>query len=130
MHMEQIVWAVIAWIFLNVIVKLFVNSFERLYKAKIDEIVKKIPGTSKKVLAQFIRIILIWFFAPVFFVSIFIPSKYRHKSIFSDIYFLRKFLLERNFVERIPFLFYVLSHLAALLFADFTKYDPKRLNKK
>ena len=128
--MNEIVWAVIAWVFLNVVVKLFVNSLERLYKGKIDELVKKAPGAVKQFLAQVIRYILVLFFAPLLLLSVLIPQKYRGSYVISDIYFLREFLLKKDFSKRSAFLFYLMSHPHVLFFTkDLREHHSKYLSK-
>ena len=95
-----ILWIVLGWIFLHVIVKLFVNSIERIYKNKIDNVVLKIHSTTKIIFIQIIRILMIIFYAPIIIISFFIPhNNYRLSFfiVFRDSVFSKKFPLRLAF---------------------------------
>lgn len=69
--MINLVYIILGWIFLNVVVKLFVNSIERVYKERIDSAVSMIPNLLSW--SNLVRLIFIIFFLPVLFLS-FLPK--------------------------------------------------------
>jgi hypothetical protein len=69
--MFKIEWLciVISWVFINVIVKLLVNSLERVFKDRIDEAVKKSPIFLKFFFVEFFRILFVIFLLPTIILS-------------------------------------------------------------
>jgi len=125
--METYIWIAISWIFLNIIVKLFVNSIERIFKDKIDNTILKIPSASKIILAQVIRLLLVVFFAPILVISFFIPSKYQNKIMISDFIFLNKLLLSKGFASKLPFIVFVVTHPKLWIYPDAYQNEIKLL---
>jgi len=107
-------WIAVGWLFLNVIVKLLVNSFERIYKDRINDILLKTPGFLVFSLVEALRILFILFFLPtITLVSIF-PNRVEWQSI-QEIKSTFDFILSKRRFHRVsPLMFYLFLHPLAL----------------
>ena len=64
MKIETIIYIVIGWIFLNALIPLLINSFERLYQSQIDLLVKGLISTVKFIFWKLIHFLLFILFIP------------------------------------------------------------------
>ena len=58
MNTEVIVYIVLTWLSLNVVVPLFVNSIDRLYKKRIDSLVQGSASLTRRLFFFLVRILL------------------------------------------------------------------------
>ena len=113
-------YIIAGWIFLNVLVKLFVNSFERIFKDKIDESVKRAPAVISSFLIEIIRIVFIFLCLPYFIVKL-IPLSISNKFIQGIRYTTDILLSKRGFRNIFPFI--VLSFVHPLAWFSFRRQD-------
>jgi hypothetical protein len=106
-------YIIAGWIFLNVIVKLFVNSFERIFKERIDESVKKAPSVMRNFFIEIIRIIFIALCLPYFIVKL-IPLSISNRFIEEIRNTTDIMLSKRGFRNLFPFFVLLLVHPSAL----------------
>jgi len=104
------IWLAISWFLLNVVIKLFVNSIERIIKDKIDEKVKQIPITTRTVVVELMRYLFVVILLPIVIVS----KLFHNPSRFG---FIREFQSTINFIlskkrfHRVsPIMFYSVTH--------------------
>ena len=119
------VWIVVAWILLNVVVKLFVNSLERVLKDKIDLVVRRSPIFLLLALVEILRYISIIWFLPAIIVIELLP---RRVVDFLGLNLLKESLFSRKrFYKAVSLVPYVLRH-PLLLFR--VNPVPKRIDHK
>lgn len=108
------IWIIIGWIFLNVIVKLFVNSIERIYKNKIDNLVSTIPSVLNTFWQESIRYSILLFLLPTLIPYLLFPKLFNLKVLAHIGDSIRFTLSRKRFKRMIPFLFYTVRHPAVL----------------
>ena len=57
-NVSTIVYIVLVWVALNVVVPLFVNSIERLYKKRIDSVIQGSVSLSRRLFLFLVRVVL------------------------------------------------------------------------
>ncbi len=113
--MKEITFIVIGWIFLNVVIKLFVNSIERIFKDKIDNLVIESPNYFKFVGIEIIRFILIIIASPTIIIFNIIPFVKRIRSIRYTLSDLKIIYSAERFHKRVPFMAFMLKHPLSLI---------------
>jgi hypothetical protein len=76
MNLKIILWIVIAWIFLNALFPLLLNSIERLYQPQIDATVGRMVRGARFIFLTFFQAILIVYFAPLLLLAVIIGRIY------------------------------------------------------
>jgi hypothetical protein len=99
-------WIILGWVFLNIIVKLLINSIERVLKDKIDTTVQKSPLLLRYVFNEAFRYTFILILAPMLIVAKLFPRPSKIKFILeiqasSDFLFSRK-----RFHKQVPLMLY------------------------
>ena len=126
-------YIIAGWIFLNVLVKLFVNSIERIFKDKIDKSIKKAPVVISGLFIEIVRLFLIVFYLPLFIVKL-IPLSISNSIIKEIRYTIDIILSKRRFHNIFPYYVLLLAHPLALF--SYKRQDELRelwfqkLNKK
>ena len=106
----ELLWIIAAWILLNVIVKLFINSIERIFKDRIDQVVKKSPYVLGVALVELFRYLLIILFLPTIVFVMLLPKRSKLR-VFMEFIELKEFLFSRKrFYVTMRFAPYVLRH--------------------
>jgi hypothetical protein len=118
-------WIAFGWVFLNVIVKLLVNSLERLHREKIDDFVSSLPMFAHSLWVDVFRISLLVVLLPSLISCFLFPKLFRY-SFFRNIKYSIEFCLsQRRFRKQMPLMFYFLLHPVGL----FSKTAGERANK-
>ena len=106
MDKQTLLYVLAAWLVLNAIFPLFINSIERLFQGKIDALVKKSLRFVTMLVLGLIQVFLIAFFAPNIFLIAIIeriwPAFFKIKSIEeSGVYFAMHTILKKNFWSKL-----------------------------
>ena len=124
------VWIIAGWLFLNVIIKLIINSVERLYKDDIDKIVRLSVSKIKYFPPEIIRISLIIFLLPNILISKTLfelfPSLLKHPFFKEYKSFNDSVLSKDRFRRDYPYIIYMVRHPVML----FSKSKEKMFRER
>lgn len=106
MDKQTLLYVLAAWLVLNAIFPLFLNSIERLFQDKIDALVKKSLRMVKMLALGLVQVCLIVLFAPNIFLFAIIeriwPAFFKIKSIEeSGVHFAMHAILKKNFWSKL-----------------------------
>ncbi|MBI3112417.1 MAG: hypothetical protein HYZ01_12690 [Ignavibacteriales bacterium] len=110
----DILWFIFAWLFTNVIVKLVVNSVERIWKDRIGATVRTTPQFFRYFLLEIVRITLFVFFIPTILFGALIPFGRNSYPIIMMRKNLPQFLSRDRFHKQAPFIGFILRRPLAL----------------
>jgi hypothetical protein len=104
----EFIYIVLGWIFINVIVKLLINSIERVYKDKIDNLVLKAPPFARLLYIELFRFIMILILLPVILLLAVPP--FSRLNVLEEYRSSIRFLFsKKRFRRTAPFMFYLLG---------------------
>jgi hypothetical protein len=78
MNVSPLIWIAVAWVLLNAIFPLFLNSLERLYKHKIDSAVKGLVHLTGFLTIGLVQLFFMALFAPTFLAVKILELVYPH----------------------------------------------------